>query len=115
MQDGRTPLLVASRAGSAVVVKLLLKNKANLHYQDPVCMGSMFEGRQCVLWYFRVHGLQNGRMLLVTKGCGMVFSVFVSSGRMYRLKAVVLLTVRVHVRVVRVVLSLFFVWPFEIK
>ena len=104
--------------GSAGAVGLLLRNKANLHHKDTVCMGSIFEGGQCVLWYFSVHGLQNGRMVLFTKGCGMVFSVFVSSGRMYRLKAVVLLTVRVDVRVVRVVLSLFFVWlswPFEIK
>ena len=110
MQSGRTPLLAASWAGSAVAVGLLLRNKANLHHKNTVCMWGMFEGGQCVVWYFSAHGVQNRRMLLVTKRCGMVFSVFFSSGRMYRLKAVVLFTVRVHVRVVRVVLSLFFVF-----
>ena len=48
MQDGWTPLQVASTVGSAVAVELLLKNKANLHHKDMVCMGSMFEGEQCV-------------------------------------------------------------------
>ena len=90
MQDGWTPLQHASRAGSAVVVELLLQNKANLHHKNKVCMGSMFEGGHRVLWHFSVHGLKNRRMMLVTKGCGIVFSVFVSSGRMYHLKAVML-------------------------
>ena len=80
--------------------------------------GQYFCGLTVCVMYFSAHGLQTGRMVLVTKGCGMVLSVFVSSGRIYRLKAVVLLTVRVHERVVRVVLSLFCVWlswPFEIQ
>ena len=103
MQNGWTPLLAASKAGSAVAVELLLKNKANLHYKDTVCMGSMFQGELCVLWYFSVHSFKNRRIFavlqewfLVTEGwfwswkdvvwC-LVLMVF-SSRRMYRLKAV---------------------------
>ena len=49
MQHGWTPLHCASRAGSAVVVELLLKNKANHHHKDKVrVMESMFEGEQCM-------------------------------------------------------------------
>ena len=57
-----------------------------------------------VLWYFRVYGFcnggmvlgtegvfGNGRMVVVSKGCGMVFCLYgFSIGRMYRLKAVML-------------------------
>ena len=48
MQNGWTPLQAASSGGHAVVVELLLKNKANLHHTNMVCMGSMFEGEQCM-------------------------------------------------------------------
>ena len=76
MQDGWTPLLVASRTGSAVAVKLLLQNKANLHHKDVVCMGSVFEGWQRVLWYLSVYDVRNRMMVLVAKGCFMVYSVY---------------------------------------
>ena len=46
MQDGWTPLQVASRAGSAAAVELLLKNKANLHHKKKVRTRCMFEGVQ---------------------------------------------------------------------
>ena len=47
VQYGWTPVQNASRAGNVFVVELL-KNKANLHHTNMVCMGSMFEGEQCM-------------------------------------------------------------------
>ena len=85
LQIGWTPLQVASRAGHAIVVGLLLKNKANLHHTNMVCMESMFEGEQCMCYGISVSVVSE------TEGCGMVFSVFgFSCVRTYRLKAVML-------------------------
>ena len=86
MQNGWTPLQYASRAGSAVAVELLLKNKANLRHKNQVCiMGSMFEGEQNMCYGISIS------VVLETEGCGMVLSFYgFSMGRIYCLKAVML-------------------------